>query len=268
MRDDQKAIVSGATAKLIAALEQGQSDALRAHLACAARFHSYSFRNVLLIGMQCPTATRVAGYRTWSTLDRQVRKGEKGIMILAPCVKKVERADGETERKAMFFRAVYVFDIQQTDGAELPGINNVAGLADVAGLRAFADSKGIAVSYSADLAGARGASYRNEKKIEILAGLESATEYKVLAHELAHQLLHRRDVAGSDVPRDTRELEAEAVAYVVCTAAGLEADAAAADYIQLYDGNAETLTASLARIHAAAGEILAGLAVSDESEAA
>lgn len=273
MRDDQKQVVSSATQKLITALEQGQSDALRAHLACSARFHNYSLGNILLIASQRPSATRVAGFQTWKTMDRHVKSGEKGILILAPCIKKLEGTDaaGNTveEKRAMYFRAVYVFDVAQTDGKDLPTINNVVGEAGehTARLRAFANSKGISIAYKADLSGARGASYRNEKKIEILSGLDPATEYKVLAHELGHQLLHRADLSETETTRDTRELEAEAVAYVLCSAIGMEADAAASDYIQLYDGNAQTLTASLGRIHAAAGEILDAIAAT-ESEAA
>lgn len=268
----EKQVVANSTKKLIAALESGQSDALRAHLATSAKFHNYSLGNVLLIACQRPTATRVAGFRAWKDMDRFVKAGEKGIMILAPCVagkKETEETDGDkAARRPVYFRPVYVFDVAQTDGKELPTLNTVAGdaAAYLPALLAFADSKGIAVSYSDDLAGARGTSYRNEKKIELLRSLSATDTFAVLAHELGHQLLHRADVATEETTRDTRELEAEAVSFVIGEAVGLDGAAHSADYIQLYDGNTEALTASLARIHKAAAEILD--AITDESEAA
>ena len=100
------------------------SDTFRQYLAVQARFHKYSWGNCLLIASQRPDATRVAGYRTWQTLKRQVRKGERGICIFAPCPfkREVETSDGSTEeREGMFFRAVHVFDVAQTDGARPTG---------------------------------------------------------------------------------------------------------------------------------------------------
>lgn len=270
MRDDQKVTVSNATAALLAALEQGKSEALTAHLAIQARFHHYSLGNILLIASQRPDASRVAGYRTWHDLGRQVRKGEKGILILAPCVAK-KREESEEEktdgrRQAMYFRAVYVFDVAQTEGEALPMLADTLGDpgAHGAALLAFAASKGISVSYNPMIAPARGLSYRAEAKIELLPGQSPAEEFSTLAHEIGHQLLHRADSA-EETTRDTRELEAEAVAFVVCTAAGLDAAGSSKDYIQLYRGDAEALTASLGRIHKAAGEILSAAFAADET---
>src|ERR1700688_2308988 len=110
---------------LVAALESGHSEVLTQYLGAMARFHTYSFGNVMLIARQKPDATNVAGIRTWNSLGRFVKRGEKGILILAPMVgknrKKNEDADQaedakKTESKLFGFRAVYVFDITQTEG--------------------------------------------------------------------------------------------------------------------------------------------------------
>ena len=95
-----------------------------------AKFHRYSFQNILLIARQSPQATRVAGFHTWRSVGRFVKKGEKGLMILAPLVRKVESADAcstEKESRIFGFRAVYVFDVNQTDGAPLPTIGVAQG---------------------------------------------------------------------------------------------------------------------------------------------
>src|SRR5690242_4478341 len=106
--------------RLAAAVEaMADSETFGAWLRARSAFHDYSFNNTLLIVSQRPDATQVAGYRTWQKLGRQVRKGEHGIRILAPCVVKRETDEGE-ERSAMFFRTVSVFDVSQTDGEPLP----------------------------------------------------------------------------------------------------------------------------------------------------
>src|SRR5689334_18060208 len=115
--------LSDARALLESAVEQmANSENFEAWLRARAAFHDYSWGNVALIVSQRPTATRVAGYRTWQTqFGRQVRKGERAIKILAPCVRKVEdRQTGEQVRRVVAFRAVNVFDVEQTDGDPLP----------------------------------------------------------------------------------------------------------------------------------------------------
>ena len=110
-------ITTDALDTLAALLDEGHSDQLTALLKTMARFHTYSWHNVCLIASQRPTATRVAGFHTWRTMGRFVRKGEKGIAILAPIVRR-RGADIATddERTVVGFRAAYVFDIEQTDG--------------------------------------------------------------------------------------------------------------------------------------------------------
>jgi hypothetical protein len=219
------------------------------------RFHKYSWHNVALIASQCPTATRVAGFQTWRTMGRFVRKGEKGIAILAPIVgrRHTDAADDDS-KTVLGFRAAYVFDIAATDGEPLPEAAEASGDpgSKTAALRAAIVASGIVVESSDDLDGARGTSAGG--RIQILNGLSPAEELVVLAHEWAHELLHRAD--DRPASRDTRELEAEAVAFVVGEAVGLEVSQASKDYLHLYHGDREALTQSLDRIQRAASVIL------------
>ena len=130
--EQAKQIVSAAIEQLSQALERGHSETLRNYLAAIGRFHRYSLRNVMLIASQNPTATHVAGFHTWHKLGRFVKKGEKGILILAPIVRAknhgVEQTETDESSTTVGFRAAYVFDISQTDGQELPEIGNVNGI--------------------------------------------------------------------------------------------------------------------------------------------
>jgi antirestriction protein ArdC len=215
----------------------------------------------MLIASQRPNASYVAGFRTWTELGRFVKKGERGILILAPIVRrKAENEEDQEESPASIagFRAAYVFDVSQTDGKELPRIGLVQGdpSAYAERLRSFAAAQGISVEYSSDIAPARGMS--SGGCITLLPGLSPAEEFSTLAHELAHELLHRGDRRGTTTRR-TRETEAEATAFVVCDAIGLETGSAASDYIQLWNGDAQLLTESLASIRLAASQMLAAL---------
>lgn len=245
------------------ALQEGRSEALTEYLGAMSRFHRYSFHNVLLIACQRPDATQVAGFRTWQhDFGRYVMAGEKGIAILAPVVRKAraQASDGgdEAENGARIvrgFRAVYVFDVKQTDGKPLPEFSSVSGDPGqhLDNLKALAARRGIELSYEPNLAGAFGLS--SGGKIKLLEGQTPAQEFSVLTHELAHELLHK--VEAQDRPdKTTRETEAEAVAYVVTSAVGLQTGTAAKDYIQLYRGDKETLTRSLERIQQTASTIL------------
>src|SRR5882672_5223928 len=126
-----KKVTNQAIEQLVAALNQGRTETLRNYLAAIGRFHRYSLRNVMLIASQNPTATRVAGFHTWHKLGRFVKKGEKGILILAPIVRpksqSVEQTEPDESSTPVGFRAAYVFDTSQTDGQELPEIGNVNG---------------------------------------------------------------------------------------------------------------------------------------------
>jgi antirestriction protein ArdC len=259
MKSEQiKEITEKATEQLVAALNAGHSDALTGYLKAIGRFHRYSLHNVMLIASQKPNASYVAGFRTWNELGRFVKKGEKGILILAPIVRRktaIEKDPEEISTSIAGFRAAYVFDVSQTDGKELPQIGNVHGdpQEHAECLRSFASAQGIAVEYSEQIAPVHGVSTGG--KITLLPGQSPAEEFSTLAHELAHELLHRGD-RRSATSRRIRETEAEATAFVVCHAIGLETGSAASDYIQLWNGDAQLLTESLAYIRQAASLML------------
>lgn len=252
--------------ELIAALERGRSERLLEYLAFQARFPRYSFNNCLLIAVQKPDATFVAGFQRWKELGRFVRKGEKGIMILAPLLKRSkhedeaahERSDEESSPRIVGFRATYVFDVSQTEGEELPEFSVITGDPSelLPRLRRLVGDHGIALRYEEQLGGADGVSEGG--RIAIRQGLPAAEGFAVLAHELAHELLHRSE-RRKETTRSTRELEAEAVAFVVCRAAGLDGLARSSDYIQLYQGDKQMLLASLAHIQRVAALLIDGL---------
>jgi len=262
--------------ELIRALEQGKSETLVKYLEFLGKFHEYSFRNCLLIAMQRPDATHVAGFHRWKELGRFVKKGEKGIMILAPIVRRRKAKEDATEvscdeeetQAVCGFRAVHVFDVSQSEGQELPEFNRIDGDpgAKLQRLVAVVAERGIELRYEASLGGADGLSQGG--KITLRQGMSQAEEFGVLAHELAHELLHRTE-RRKQTTRKVRELEAEAVAFVVARAAGLDGISRSADYIQLYSGDKELLIESLDHIQRVASSIIEELScVAEVAEAA
>lgn len=251
---------------LIEQLEAGKSGALTHYLTAMSRFHNYSFGNVLEIARQMPTATRVAGFWAWKNLGRSVNAGAKGIRILAPMVgvrrKKDEEAQKDitkqNERVLLGFRNAYVFDVSQTNGVDLPTIHEVSGDPgeSIDRLAAFLKGKGIQLVYNPKIAPALGVSYGG--RIAVLPGQSKAEEFSTLVHEAAHEMLHKAE-RRTATTKTVRELEAEAVAFVVGKAVGLVNDHASADYIQLYQGNASLLAESLEVIQQTANVILTAL---------
>jgi antirestriction protein ArdC len=252
---------------LLQQLEAGKSETLTAYLAAMARFHAYSFGNILSIARQRPSATRVAGFYAWKELGRFVKRGEKGIQILAPMVGQRRRKD-DTDRNSkqedkakpapvlIGFRAVYVFDVAQTEGADLPEFeHSISG--EVGEHRdrliAFLDAQNIALEYNENIAPALGVSYGG--KIAILPGQSPAEELVTLVHELGHELLHKSD-RRTITTATVRETEAEAVAFVVGQAIGLEMGKSSSDYIQMYAGNATLLAESLEVVQRTSAVIL------------
>jgi len=252
---------------LLQQLKEGKSETLTAYLAAMARFHAYSFGNILSIARQRPTATHVAGFHAWKELGRFVKRGEKGIQILAPMVghrRKTDDADRNQTQDAsakpapvlIGFRAVYVFDVAQTEGADLPEFEH-----DITGdvgehrdrLIAFLDSQSITLEYTENIAPALGVSYGG--KIALLPGQSKAEEFVTLVHETAHEYLHKSD-RRTMTTATVRETEAEAVAFIVGQAIGLEIGKASSDYIQMYAGNAELLAESLEVIQRTSAVIL------------
>lgn len=257
-------------------LAAGRSETLKAYLATMAKFHRYSFGNQLLIFFQRPDATQVAGFHTWRKLGRFVNKGEKGIVIIAPCARKVGEAvqvdaDGREHRKdvrkVVGFRGAHVFDVSQTSGNDLPGFAQVRGdpREYQSKLEALLAASGIAFSKAANLDGAQGLS--SGGAIQILDSLEPASAFSVTVHEYAHELMHRTERRKGTTVK-IRETEAEAVAFVVCSAIGLDVGTQSSDYLSLYNGDRETLVASLEIIRNTASQIISGLKVNEPAEPA
>ena len=265
-RQTAKEMIAANVQSLIEQLEAGHSDALTAYLNAISRFHSYSFGNVLEIARQRPTATRVAGMYAWNQLGRRVKKGEKGIRILAPIIGIKRKPDAEAEkditkqntRVLVGFRNAYVFDVEQTEGVELPAMREVYG--DVGEnhdrLVSFIERQGIELVFTEKIAPALGMSYGG--RIAILPGQSKAETFATLLHELAHEMLHKAE-RRTTTTKVVRETEAEAIAFVVGKAVGLEVGTASADYIALYHGNASLLIESLEVIQQTSAVILAAL---------
>ena len=266
-REEAIKLVQSGFEQLESALKEGKSDDLMKYLTTMSRFHNYSFRNLVMIWSQREDATRVAGFRAWQKLGRMVKKGEKGIAIFAPMsFKQKEKNEGNRnqtnkgERKSdeevtmMGFKVVHVFDISQTEGDPLPEPSKVTGEVGVnldRIQRVVVDS-GIKLKFE-QLDGAHG--YSAGGKVVIDQSLSDAEKFQTIAHELAHERLHqgeRKAVATKTV----KETEAEAVGFIVSQAFGLDSVTHCADYIQLYDGNSDTLRESLSHIQKTAQWII------------
>jgi hypothetical protein len=274
-RQTAKEIIAANIKELIAQLKAGRSDALTAYLDAMSRFHNYSFGNVLEIARQRPTATRVAGMYAWNQLGRRVKRGEKGIRILAPIIGIQRKTDEEAAKDPAYtnksvlvgFRNTYVFDVSQTEGAELPSMHEVSG--DVGENRdrllTFIERQGIELVFTENIAPALGVSYGG--RIALLPDQSEAEEFSTLVHEVAHELLHKAE-RRTTTTKTVKETEAEAVAFVVGKAVGLKVGTASADYIHLYHGNASLLTESLEVVQQTSAVILAALHPPTEEQAA
>jgi hypothetical protein len=268
---------------LVQAIESGHNEVFSSYLATMARFHTYSARNVLLIAAQRPNATHLEGVRSWNELGRSVRPGEKGIFIFAPTVGITNKKENKTEengkkspkgKKAaesvtnppqqeahlLGFRGVYVFDIAQTGGEELPESRSAVDLSErLEKLLTFAESQQIKIEYSDWIAPTKGTSYRG--LIRLLPGMEPAEAFPVLVREVASQILYSIQ-RRTFVTRALHQQETKAAAFVVCEALGLEAKSTFAD-CQLYYGDARLLTESLEVVHRTAAQILGAISPED-----
>ena len=237
-------------------------------LKTASTFYRYSFRNLLLIQAQKPNASYVAGAKDWmNKKGRIVKAGESAIWILAPLLfKEKDKTTGEEKSVMRGFRSVPVFDVSQTspiEGKESFQDPNekfrVSGDGDelLARLEAFVVSKGWTLTYC-DTGSPRGVSTGGA--IKVRESLNSAERAKVLAHEIAHELLHWKDgVLIQEHARSVKEVEAESVAYAVCGAFGIESDSEF--YIAAWQNSdavetAKTIKESSKRIFDATKEIL------------
>ena len=260
------------TAEVLDRLREGigsltSSDAWMSWLQAQRRFHHYSFGNTILITLQRSDATHVAGFRTWLSLGRHVRKGEKGIAILAPIVRRFRVTDEVTGDETVVvgaptnFRVVYVFDIAQTDGDDLPP----APVSKVQGddpddrytqLRGVAHTLGFTVEEDYLDGGVNGFCDHGKHLIRVEVRNDPRQQVKTLAHELAHAILHE----GRDLPRERMELEAESVAYVVCADMDIDTASYSFGYVATWAGGGDEARRALAesaqRIQKAAHLIL------------
>ena len=252
-----------------------ESDSYKDYLSCMSKFYHYSFNNTLLIYMQYPSASLVAGYTKWEdTFSRHVKKGETGIRILAPCkmkkTKTVTNEDGTTEEKEVSFmryKPVSVFDVSQTEGKDLPEIpcRSLTGSVDdfdsvFARVTAFSP---VPIGFDDIRDGANGYFQTVEKRIVIKNGLSQEQTLKTAIHEIAHAILHDRDNgAEKDSDRATMEVQAESVAYTVCSYYGLDTSDYSFGYVAGWskDKEAKELAASREVIRKTAKEIIEGIA--------
>ena len=275
-------------------LEQGiqdlfESDRFKEYLQVMSKFHNYSFNNTLLIAMQKPDATLIAGYNSWKNLfGRQVSRGAKGIKVIAPSPYKVKKeidkidpktqkpvtdkngkpVKEETEVTVPAFKVVSVFDVSQTEGKELPsiGVDELTGdveqYADF--FKATEQASPAPVGFEKIESGAKGYYSQTEKRIAINEGMSELQNLKTLIHEIAHAKLHDIDLNApakeqADRPdRRTREVQAESIAYAVCQHYGLDTSDYSFSYVAQWSSGRELaeLKASLETIRSTASELI------------
>ena len=245
-----------------------ESEDYARYLQAMSKFHHYSFGNCMLIFFQCPQASAVAGYTTWKKMGRTVKKGEKGIQILAPCPFKalieqnklddrgriVFGPDGQPETESTLvnltrFKIAYVFDVSQTEGKELPtiGVDELTG--DVEGFddifSAVEALSPVPIHYREPQA-SKGCYNHLEQCIYINEGMSQVQTMKTLIHETAHAKLHALPVSAGIImgapvkDRRTREVEAESIAYVVCQHFGIDTSDYSFAYVTGWSRNKET----------------------------
>ena len=243
------------------------SETWKQYLDAQSKFYAYSPNNVMLIMLQNPYATRVAGYHAWQEMGRQVMARESALRILAPMkYKKEDVPEGEKTSEIRGFKLVPVFDISQTEGRELPDVvGRLEGLAPegvFASLTEFAQNLGFHVERPQSLeSGANGDTTHSLGRIRVVASNSEAQQVKTLAHEIGHALLHDPEVPSSkELTRGLKELEAESTAYVICTALGMDTSDYSFGYVAGWAGCApeaiQGIKESTGRIHNAAAAVL------------
>ena len=274
-------------------LEQGiaelfDSERYREYLKVMSKFHNYSFNNTLLIAMQKPDASLVAGFSAWkNNFGRNVMKGQKGIKIIAPSPFKirqeVEKIDPHTQKpiigkdgkpvteekevKIPAYKVVSVFDVSQTEGKELPDIAVDELTGDVDRYKDFfaalEKTSPVPIAFENIGGGSHGYYHLEDKRIAINEGMSELQTLKTAIHEIAHAKLHDIDLnAPKDeqprVDRRTREVEAESVAYTVCQHYGLDTSDYSFGYVAGWSSGRELseLKSSLETIRSAAAEII------------
>lgn len=275
-------------------LEQGlqdlfNSDSYRNYLSTMSKFHNYSFNNTLLIAMQKPDATLVAGFKAWQkNFDRHVKKGEKGIRILAPAPYKIKEErdkidpvtqellldkDGNPQKEEVeitipAFRAVSVFDVAQTDGKPIPELAAKELLSDVEGyqdmIRAVEAISPVPIELEEIAGDSKGYYDREAKRIAVQENMSESQTLKTMIHEVAHSKLHSKEVEQDEQmkkDRNTKEVEAESIAYTVCQHFGIDTSDYSFGYIAGWSSGRDTkeLRASMDTIRRTASELITGI---------
>ena len=279
-------------------LEQGlkelfDSEKFKTYLDTMSKFHNYSFNNTLLIAMQKPDATLVAGFQSWQkNFERHVNKGEKGIRIMAPAPykkkKEVEVIDPHTQRPVLgddgkpkteeveitipAFKPVTVFDVSQTSGKEIPSLGadelkfSVEGFEDF--MKAVEKVAPVPIEYMDISSGAKGYFSPSEQKIAIQKDMGESQTVKTAVHETAHSLLHDKDNVrvegiedGDKKTRSTKEVEAESVAYTVCQHFGIDTSDYSFAYVAGWSSGKEMpeLKESMDTIRKTASQLITGI---------
>ena len=257
-------------------LEQGvtelfESDRYKEYLRAMAKFHNYSFNNTLLIALQCPGATRLAGFQSWKKFGRHVKKGEKGIKVIAPAPykKTIEKDGEETVILVPHFKVVSTYDISQTEGKPLPEIaSTLIGSMDSYDdfMAALEQVSPVPIGFE-DIAGSAHGYYSlADKRIAVQEGMSEQQTLKTLIHEISHAKLHDFDLKTPpderpDIGRETMECQAEAVAFVCCERFGLDTLGYSFGYIAGWSSGRELkeLRSSLKIIRNTAAEIIDGI---------
>ena len=275
-------------------LEQGlqdlfNSDSYRNYLSTMSKFHNYSFNNTLLIAMQKPDATLVAGYKAWQkNFERHVNKGEKAIRILAPAPYKIKEErdkidpvtqeilldkDGNPKKEEVeitipAFRAVSVFDVAQTDGKPIPELAAKELLSDVEGyqdmIRAVEAISPVPIELEEIAGDSKGYYDRDSKRIAVQENMSESQTLKTMIHEVAHSKLHSKEVEQDEQmkkDRNTKEVEAESIAYTVCQHFGIDTSDYSFGYIAGWSSGRDTkeLRSSMDTIRKTASELITGI---------
>lgn len=279
---------------IMKSLEEGvekvfTSEQYQMYLQTMAKFHNYSFNNTLLIAMQRPDATLLAGYQTWQKkFHRHVKRGEKGIKIIAPVPVKekrqVEKIDEETqeivigidgqpetetvERILPRFRVTTVFDVSQTEGEPLPTleVNELVGDVFIYEdfMKGLEEISPVPFQFQEIGSGAKGYYSNAEKLVAIQTGMSQAQTMKTAVHETAHAIFHDRDVMeenGITKDRMTKEVEVESVAYVVCNHFGLDTSDYSFNYVAGWSSDKEMpeLRSSMDTIRLTSSQLIADI---------
>ena len=279
---------------IMKSLEEGvekvfTSEQYQMYLQTMAKFHNYSFNNTLLIAMQRPDATLLAGYQTWQKkFHRHVKRGEKGIKIIAPVPVKekrqVEKIDEETqeivigidgqpetetvERILPRFRVTTVFDVSQTEGEPLPSleVNELAGdvLIYEDFMKGLEEISPVPFQFQEIDSGAKGYYSNAEKLVAIQTSMSQAQTMKTAVHEMTHAIFHDRDVMeenGITKDRMTKEVESESVAYVVCNHFGLDTSDYSFNYVAGWSSDKEMpeLRSSMDTIRLTSSQLIADI---------